>query len=84
MFRLPPGVDLFGVFMNVNDHRLEPWVKMLPTFSYNKDTPFFETLVPTTDTVRFGYVMERLMYVNYPVLFVGDTGNSLKKIEPQN
>lgn len=31
-------------------------------------------LVPTVDTIRFGYVMERLIYVNYPVLFTGLTG----------
>ncbi|EEZ99537.1 Dynein heavy chain, cytoplasmic-like Protein [Tribolium castaneum] len=72
--RLPPGVDLYGVFMNTQDHRLDPWAKILPTFTYKQEVPFFEMLVPTNDTVRFGYVMERLMYVNYPVLFVGDTG----------
>lgn len=72
--RLPPGNDLWAVFMGTHEHRLEPWMKIIPNFAYNKDMPFFETLVPTIDTVRFGYVMERLMYVNYPVLFVGDTG----------
>ncbi|RZC39366.1 dynein heavy chain 6, axonemal, partial [Asbolus verrucosus] len=72
--RMPPGCDIFGIFMNVQEHRLEPWAKILPNFTYNDTVPFFEMLVPTTDTVRFGYVMERLMYVDYPVLFVGDTG----------
>lgn len=39
--------------------------------------PFFETLVPTVDTVRFGYVMELLLAVNHPVFLTGGTGKSL-------
>lgn len=75
--RLPPGADLYGVYMNEVERRLDPWAKILPTFTYKTETPFFEMLVPTSDTVRFGFVMERLVSVNYPVLFVGDTGTLL-------
>lgn len=75
MFRLPAGVDLWGVFMNVTAHRLEPWTRIIPSFSYDKEVKFFEMLVPTIDTVRFGHVMERLVSVNYPVLVTGETGN---------
>lgn len=46
----------------------------MPTFSYTNDVPFFDLLVPTLDTERFGTVMELLLKVNYPVLFTGDTG----------
>lgn len=60
--------------MNEQEHRLEPWSKILPFFAYNVNLPFFETLVPTIDTVRFGFIMEKLLYVNYAVMFVGDTG----------
>lgn len=49
----------------------------MPKFTYDSAVPFFETLVPTVDTVRIGYVMERLVYINYPVLFTGFTGNYL-------
>lgn len=60
--------------MSIESHRLEPWARIIPSFQYDKDLPFFEMLVPTMDTVRTGYVMERLVYVNYPVLFTGLTG----------
>lgn len=60
--------------MDTTSHRLDTWQKVMPTFSYNKNIPFFETLVPTVDTVRFGYIMERLIYVNHPVFLTGDTG----------
>ncbi|KAF2878695.1 hypothetical protein ILUMI_27474 [Ignelater luminosus] len=72
--RLPPGNNLWETFINKEKRRLEPWAKIIPPFNYNKEIPFFEMLVPTIDTVRFGYVMERLIYINYPVLFTGDTG----------
>lgn len=60
--------------MNAEEHRLEPWSKILPSFTYNRNTPFFEILVPTLDTIRFGFIMEKLLYVNYAVMLVGDTG----------
>ncbi|XP_076263714.1 dynein heavy chain at 16F [Rhynchophorus ferrugineus] len=72
--RLPPGQDLWYVFMDVSGHRLVPWQRIMPQFVYNKDIPFFDTLVPTLDTVRFGYIMERLIHVGHPVLITGDTG----------
>jgi len=31
-------------------------------------------LVPTVDTVRFGYLLEKLLAVRHPVLYTGETG----------
>lgn len=60
--------------MNMNQQRLDPWEKTIPPFEYNREQPFFEMLVPTTDTVRYGYLMEKLLSVRRSVLFTGDTG----------
>lgn len=60
--------------MNFDAKCLEPWEKVIPCFSYNSEMPFFEMLVPTTDTVRYGYLMEKLLSVNHSVLFTGITG----------
>ncbi|CAH1962387.1 unnamed protein product [Acanthoscelides obtectus] len=72
--KLPSGSDLWSLYMDVQGHRLEPWQRIIPQFMYDKELPFFEMLVPTIDTVRFGYIMERLIYVNHPVFLTGDTG----------
>ncbi|KAK4872624.1 hypothetical protein RN001_014653 [Aquatica leii] len=72
--KLPTGCNLWELFPSKETHRLEGWMRIIPAFTYNKETPFFEMLVPTIDTCRFGYVMNRLVNVNYPVLFTGDTG----------
>lgn len=60
--------------MDFNHRRLLPWKKIIPSFKYNREQPFFEMLVPTTDTVRFGYLMEKLLSVRRSVLFTGSTG----------
>uniref|UniRef100_A0A8P4KSK9 AAA+ ATPase domain-containing protein n=1 Tax=Dicentrarchus labrax TaxID=13489 RepID=A0A8P4KSK9_DICLA len=54
--------------------RLVPWESVIPSFKYNSEQPFFEMLVPTIDTVRYGYLMEKLLSVRHSVLFTGGTG----------
>uniref|UniRef100_A0A6Q2Z4C9 Dynein, axonemal, heavy chain 6 n=1 Tax=Esox lucius TaxID=8010 RepID=A0A6Q2Z4C9_ESOLU len=72
--KLPRSGDLWSVYMDFSSKRLEPWERVIPAFRYDRDLPFFETLVPTADTVRYGYLMERLLSVGRSVLFTGSTG----------
>ncbi|KAG7486149.1 dynein heavy chain 6, axonemal [Solea senegalensis] len=72
--KLPKHGTLWSMYMNFDHKQLESWEKIIPSFNYNKEQPFFEMLVPTTDTVRYGYLMEKLLSVGRPVLFTGDTG----------
>lgn len=60
--------------MDFKNKRLLPWETIIPAFHYNSEQPFFEMLVPTTDTVRYGYLMEKLLSVRRSVLFTGGTG----------
>ncbi|XP_023277881.1 dynein heavy chain 6, axonemal [Seriola lalandi dorsalis] len=72
--KLPKSGTLWSVYMNFNHKRLEAWETVIPSFKYSNEQPFFEMLVPTTDTVRYGYLMEKLLSVQRSVLFTGDTG----------
>uniref|UniRef100_A0A8C5LU47 Dynein axonemal heavy chain 6 n=1 Tax=Leptobrachium leishanense TaxID=445787 RepID=A0A8C5LU47_9ANUR len=72
--KLPSSGDLWSVYIDFNSKRLDPWERIIPTFTYNKNVPFFEMLVPTIDTVRYGYLMEKLLAVRQSVLFTGITG----------
>lgn len=74
MFQLPSSGDLWSIYMDFDTKRLDPWERIIPTFKYSRDVPFFEMLVPTVDTVRFGYLMEKLLAVRHSVLFTGTTG----------
>ncbi|CAB0031813.1 unnamed protein product [Trichogramma brassicae] len=51
---LPSSSDLWDLFVNTQDKRMEVWKKLMPTFTFDPAVPFFEVLVPTIDTVRFG------------------------------
>ncbi|XP_066254312.1 dynein axonemal heavy chain 6 [Euwallacea similis] len=72
--RLPSGQNIWHIYMDMQSKRLTPWQEIMPRFQYDKKTPFFDTLVPTLDTVRFGDVMERLINVDHAVMLTGDTG----------
>uniref|UniRef100_A0A8C5NZ98 Dynein, axonemal, heavy chain 6 n=1 Tax=Jaculus jaculus TaxID=51337 RepID=A0A8C5NZ98_JACJA len=72
--RLPNSGDLWSIHLDFDTKRLDPWERIIPTFKYRRDVPFFDMLVPTTDTVRFGYLMEKLLAVKHSVLFTGTTG----------
>lgn len=65
---------LWSVYMNFKHNHLEPWEEIIPSFKYNPEQPFFEMLVPTADTVRYGYLMKNLLSVRHSVLFTGETG----------
>lgn len=53
---------------------MESWDKITPSFKYEPEIPYFDLMVPTIDTTRFGYLMERMLSLNRPVLFTGPTG----------
>ncbi|KAM4809142.1 dynein axonemal heavy chain 6 [Rhinophrynus dorsalis] len=72
--KLPTSGDLWSVYMDYDTKRLDPWERIIPSFKYSSSVPFFEMLVPTTDTVRYGYLMEKLLAVRRSVLFTGITG----------
>ncbi|KAK9408021.1 dynein heavy chain 6 axonemal [Crotalus adamanteus] len=72
--KLPTSGDLWSVYIDYDTKRLDPWERIIPTFKYKRTVPFFEMLVPTTDTVRYGFLMEKLLAVKHSVLFTGITG----------
>lgn len=50
------------------------WTDIVPPFTYRKDVPYFQMLVPTIDTVRFSYLLDACLDVGRSVLFTGVTG----------
>jgi len=60
--------------MDFELRRMDLWEKAIPGFKYNRETPFFEMVVPTVDTIRYGYLLEKLLAVKQSVLYTGNTG----------
>lgn len=70
---LPEG-SLWEYRINPELKIWEKWDKIIPPFIFDPNMQFFDMIVPTSDTVRFGYVSEILLREGHPVLFMGDTG----------
>ncbi|XP_026730807.1 dynein heavy chain 6, axonemal [Trichoplusia ni] len=71
---MPSGFNFFDMYMDTKQRRLKVWAEIIPEFLYDCNKPFFETLVPTIDTVRYGYLFEKLLSCGKPVMFTGNTG----------
>ncbi|GLC56009.1 hypothetical protein PLESTB_001054700 [Pleodorina starrii] len=50
------------------------WMATVPEFKCDPDRPFAEIIVPTADTVRYTYLVDRLVAAQRHVLCVGETG----------
>ncbi|CAH8497721.1 unnamed protein product, partial [Dicrocoelium dendriticum] len=72
--RLPQHGDLWSCYVDSETRRMDSWEKMLSPFTYQKKVPFFDMIVPTVDTVRFGYLFDKLLAAHQSVLFTGPTG----------
>ncbi|KAI8814786.1 dynein heavy chain and region D6 of dynein motor-domain-containing protein [Cladochytrium replicatum] len=67
------------------------WNNYVPSYEYKRNTPFYDILVPTMDTVRHTWLLDKLINFRKPVLFVGEVGTSktvtvknfLKSLSPE-
>ncbi|EKX45970.1 hypothetical protein GUITHDRAFT_94428 [Guillardia theta CCMP2712] len=50
------------------------WLDTIPHFAITADKKFQDILVPTIDTLRYGYIIQTQLRHDYPVLLCGDTG----------
>lgn len=71
---ISPGTKLLSVYLNTVTKSFESWNSIVPGFVYNANTPYFELLVPTVDSIKYSYVMEKLIQMNQPVMLTGITG----------
>lgn len=69
-----PDSSLWNYQISEQTKTWKLWESTVPPFKFDPEVAFFEMLVPTSDTVKFGRVAELLFNQNYPVLFTGDTG----------
>ena len=46
----------------------------MPAFVFDRDVPYFELLVPTSDTYKHSYCLDLLLSKEKPAFFTGTTG----------
>lgn len=66
--------DIYDYFIDFENKEFKAWNDVVPEFVYDSNVPFFNILVPTADTVKFGFVINKLINGGFNVLSLGETG----------
>ncbi|KAJ1555212.1 Dynein heavy chain 6, axonemal, partial [Nowakowskiella sp. JEL0078] len=71
---LPTSNNVFCYYVEIKSRSFSLWEDLVPQFKYSSETPYFQMIVPTADTVKYTYILEALLTNGYPTLFTGSTG----------
>ncbi|KAJ1496536.1 hypothetical protein HMI55_006039, partial [Coelomomyces lativittatus] len=73
-----PGTDksLYDYKFDIEDNQWKPWSRYVEPYQHDRNLAFHQILVPTTDTQRYIWLLEKVVSLKKPVLFVGDVGTS--------
>jgi len=69
-----PSDDIYDYTIDPKYNTFQNWDELKPEFKYNKAESFFNVLVPTADTVKYGCMLEKFTTGGYNVLVTGETG----------
>uniref|UniRef100_A0A669PYI5 Dynein axonemal heavy chain 9 n=1 Tax=Phasianus colchicus TaxID=9054 RepID=A0A669PYI5_PHACC len=72
--KFPSQGTVFDFYIDPETKKFEPWSKLIPQFEFDPEVPLQACLVPTTETVRLRYFMDRLLERQRPVMLVGSAG----------
>ena len=75
--RLPTHSDLWSFRMDYTNKKMDPWERIVPPFHFDPEMSFVNIVVPTVDTIRYSYLLDKLLAVNTSVMFTGGTGQWL-------
>ncbi|XP_070926944.1 dynein axonemal heavy chain 10 isoform X5 [Macaca nemestrina] len=53
-----------------------PWSKLVPEYIHAPERKFIDILVHTVDTTRSTWILEQMVKIKQPVIFVGESGTS--------
>ncbi|GAX80571.1 hypothetical protein CEUSTIGMA_g8008.t1 [Chlamydomonas eustigma] len=74
MFPTTDDSTVYDWCLNQVDGTWMQWMDTVPEFKCDPDKPFAQIIVPTADTVRYTYLVDRLLACGKHVLCVGETG----------
>lgn len=67
---------LYEYYFDPESKMWVPWADKVPDYEHKVGLKFHEILVPTVDTVRNTWLLELMVKIKKPVVFVGETGTS--------
>uniref|UniRef100_A0A7S4D2X3 Dynein-1, subspecies f n=1 Tax=Eutreptiella gymnastica TaxID=73025 RepID=A0A7S4D2X3_9EUGL len=80
---LPERLTLYEYYVDDSESRWKPWKTLVDAFVPPSDNKFSSILVPTVDTVRTSWLLDRVVSNKTPVLLVGGSGTA-KTVTIQN
>jgi dynein heavy chain len=81
---MPRGGGPYDGFINFHEGpKWRPWTELVPQFTYDDTLSYFQLLVPNPDTVRFSYIMDRMITLQSSVFLTGESGVG-KSVNVQN
>jgi len=60
--------------VNTETHEIQAWEELVPKFVFQDTTPFSQIVVPTVDTLRYSFIIEKLLEMRKPCFITGVTG----------
>lgn len=69
-----PVDNVYDVIIDENTGHWVSWIEKTPKFTFQPGASYFSMVVPTQDTTRFRYLLEKLLLTDRHVLYSGETG----------
>uniref|UniRef100_K3WBQ7 AAA+ ATPase domain-containing protein n=1 Tax=Globisporangium ultimum (strain ATCC 200006 / CBS 805.95 / DAOM BR144) TaxID=431595 RepID=K3WBQ7_GLOUD len=66
--------NVYDVVVDESTSQWVSWVEKTPRFTFQSGASYFSMVVPTQDTTRFRYLLEKLLLADHHVLYSGETG----------
>ena len=57
----PVEGSIFDYYINFKDIRLKHFETIVPKFSYDRNMPFFNIIVPTAEYIKHNYLIDLMM-----------------------
>jgi dynein heavy chain len=87
---LPPSTPYYDNIIEISNQSWVPWKRKVEEYVAPEDGKFSKILVPTEDTMKYSWLLEKVMGILGPCMFIGESGtaksvtvfNKLKKLDP--
>ena len=73
---IPLPKDLFGSFYEPRTRKWVSWNERVPDYVPPEPFEFYRVLVPTMDSVLYTWLLQRMMAVQQPTVFIGQSGTA--------
>ncbi|KAL4700985.1 hypothetical protein H8959_014989 [Pygathrix nigripes] len=67
---------LYDFHFDNKQNQWVPWSKLVPEYIHAPERKFIDILVHTVDTTRSTWILEQMVKIKQPVIFVGESGTS--------